>query len=353
MQLDAVLPVPLIVAGVVTTFGFAALRIRSRAARPGLFRTTAMAVLALVIALDPTIAGGTGEVRTAAVDVLFVVDTTGSMAAEDYDGDSPRLDGVRADIVELAARFPGAHFSLIRFDSQPRLEVPWTTDAGALEAAVSVLRQERAAFSAGSSLDLPLGLIDQQLPRSSGGAGVVFYFSDGEERAGDPGDPAITEQTPPATAADEAPASFADLAATIDGGAVFGYGTASGAPMAEFVGAAEIVASSDTGYVRDFSADAPAISRLDEENLVAVAEELGLPYLHRGGPGSLAALASSIADDAPTTSDGSGQTRRHLYWIPALALFAIVLWQAAASVNELLTTRRLFRETNNAERASA
>ena len=115
-----------------------------------------MVVLATVIAIDPAMAGGTSEARRAAADVLFVVDSTSSMAALDYDGDSPRLDGVRADIVELAAEFPGAHFSLIRFDSQARLELPWTTDLGALGDGGVGVAPGAALYSRGSRLDLPL-----------------------------------------------------------------------------------------------------------------------------------------------------------------------------------------------------
>ena len=39
-------------------------------------------------------------------DVLFVVDTTGSWRAEDYDGANPRLDGMRADMLGSSASSP-------------------------------------------------------------------------------------------------------------------------------------------------------------------------------------------------------------------------------------------------------
>ena len=202
MQFDPLLPLPVIgvMAGIAAAFVVA----RARRGAPiwALARGAAMVVLATVIAVDPALTGGSSEARRAAADVLFVVDTTSSMAALDYGVDAPRLDGVRADIVELAAEFPGAHFSLIRFDSQARLELPWTTDLGALETAVSVLRQERAMYSRGSRLDLPLQVIDEQLPRPSAATGddgsysVVFYFSDGEVRRGaDTEDPAVDRQT--------------------------------------------------------------------------------------------------------------------------------------------------------------
>jgi Ca-activated chloride channel family protein len=298
--------------------------------------------------------GGSSEARRAAADVLFVVDTTSSMAALDYRVDSPRLDGVRADIVELAAEFPGAHFSLVRFDSQARLELPWTTDLGAIETAVSVLRQERAVFSRGSQLDLPLQVIDEQLPRPSAtsddGYSIIFYFSDGEVRRSPDTEEAVVDRRTgvilPDDESQQGISSFAELAADVDGGAVFGYGTPEGAPMLQFFGNDAMFVSADAAvpaspYVQDFATGQTAISRLDEGNLVEIANDLGVPYVHRSEPGGLSATAAALADGAPTVSDGSRESPRRLYWIPALALLALLLWQAAVTVNEVTATQRI------------
>ncbi len=356
MQFDPLLPLPVI--GVMAGFAAAFVVARARRGAPilALARGTAMVILATVIAVDPATAGGSSEARRAAADVVFVVDTTSSMAALDYGVDSPRLDGVRADIVELAAEFPGANFSLIRFDSQARLELPWTTDLGALETAVSVLRQERAMYSRGSRLDLPLQVIDEQLPRPSattgddGGYTVVFYFSDGEVRRGpDTEEPAVDRRTGvilPDDDSEQGISSFAELAPDVDGGAVLGYGTSRGAPMLQFFGTDALFVSGDSAgpsspFVQDFATGQTAISRLDEGNLVEIADELGVPYVHRSTPGGLSATGAALADAAPTVSDGSRETPRRLYWIPALALLAVLLWQAAVTVNEAMATQRI------------
>jgi Ca-activated chloride channel family protein len=352
MHLDPLLPLPAVAVMSAVAIGLIVARLRRRAPGPAIARAAALVALAAAIALDPAIAGGTGEARRAAADVLFVVDTTSSMAALDYGGDSPRLDGVRADIVELAGQFPGAHFSLVRFDSQARLELPWTTDFSALETAVSVLRQERALYSRGSRLDLPLDVIDQQLPRASRAASddrysIVFFFSDGEQRAGASADPPAADRRTGLVPDEEDLAegtieSYAELAHEVDGGAVFGYGTAAGAPMLEFVGIDQLFTASDSPFVHDFATGAPAISRLDEDNLVEISDQLGTPYVHRSEPGGLATMASALAKAAPTVTDGSRATPQRLYWIPALGLLALLLWQAAATAREALATRQLF-----------
>ncbi len=66
-----------------------------------------------------------------------------------------------------------------------------------------------------------------------------------------------------------------------------------------------------------------------------------MPFLHRTEPGGLSAMATALADAAPTVSDGSRDTPRRLYWIPALALLAVLLWQAAVTVNEAMATQRI------------
>jgi Ca-activated chloride channel family protein len=351
MRLDPLVPIPVIVSGGVVFAVVLVARLVRSGVTAHLVRWVLAAVLTTTIALDPATTGGASTAERTAADVLFVVDSTSSMAAVDYDGAAQRLAGVRADILELAAEFRGAHFALVRFDSQARMELPWTTDLAALETAVSVIRQERAVYSRGSALDLPNPVIDELIPgpRSAGSDedaySVVFYFSDGEEREQPEADEATIDAATGmiigAGAEDGTlePVEFADLAGQVDGGAVFGYGTETGAPMIEFHGSDEVFTSRDTPYVVDYSTNTPAISRLDEANLQQIADELGVPYQHRAAPGGLADMAARLAADAPLVNDGSRETLERLYWIPALALIAIALWQGLVSVAERRATR--------------
>ena len=87
-------------------------------------------------------------------------------------------------------------------------------------------------------------------------ARLVFYFGDGEQ-----------------TAAQD-PAPFDIASQLINGGAVLGYGTAAGGRMA-------ITAAFETGDIVDPSTGQPAISVIDEEQLAAISNQLGVPYLHR------------------------------------------------------------------------
>ena len=189
-------------------------------------------------------------------DVLFVVDTTGSMAAEDYDGDRQRFEGVRADIMALVDEFPGAHFALVTFDTSERIVVPWTTDVGAFESAVSLLRQERTMYARGSLLDRPIDAMARLLPRSDDGSrySVAFLLGDGEQTAeGDPPD-------------------FRSLDSSIDDGAVLGYGTTDGGRMRIYT---ERDSQLDQ-YIQDPETGEDAISRIDEDMLQSIADDLGV-----------------------------------------------------------------------------
>src|SRR5215213_3524023 len=101
MRLDPLVPIPAIVGGGVALGVVFVARLVRSGVTAHLVRWLVAALLATAIALDPATSGGASEAERSAADVLFVVDSTSSMAAVDYDGASQRLAGVRADILEL------------------------------------------------------------------------------------------------------------------------------------------------------------------------------------------------------------------------------------------------------------
>jgi Ca-activated chloride channel homolog len=330
LQFDPLVPVPVLavaaIAAAAVTWTW--LR-RGQHIRGGVVRLSAMGLLLLVAAADPAISGGRAAVKRSDADVLFVVDTTGSMAAQDYDGSQPRLVGVRHDVLALADEFPGATFALVTFNSKTRVIVPWTTDRGALDSAVQLLRQEWTQYAQGTRLDEPLPTMRQLLPRSGpdGGYEILFFLSDGEQ----------TERP--------APQSFERLDPAIDGGAVLGYGTTDGAPMHVYVGRDE----NPELYIHDYDTDEPAISKIDETNLTRLAEELGVAYAHREVPSDVDDIADAAAEGVSSVYAGERDTVRRLYWLPAFGVIGLVLWQLARTTVEIVDDRRaLGRQTRRA-----
>lgn len=271
-------------------------------------RTVAVAVLAL-IGTGPSLATETLDNSAAAVDVFFVVDRTGSMAAEDWgaDGTQPRLEGVRGDIVALTEAIPGGRYSIISFDSQATRQLPLTWDPNAVLSWTETFHQEITRFSEGSLTDRPLDELAAALEGSAeeepAHMRVVFFMSDGEQTA------------------EGEPRSFAELAELVDDGAVLGYGTAEGGRMRTYE-----PGETNTTYIQD-PAGGDAISRIDEEILRDLADELGVEYRHRQE--SVATLARDLDPDE-VTADGrrAVTTHRIVVWPLALLLAGLLAWEA-------------------------
>lgn len=326
MTFDPMVPVWVLVALVAGSVVLAVARWRRGAPVLAAAGGVVVAMLLAAVAVDPAVGGGSAPTITTSADVLFAVDTTTSISAEDYDGTSPRLDGVRADITEIAAEFAGGRFSLITFDATATVELPWTTDAAALDAAVRVLRPELSYYSAGTRLDVPVEAIGDALDRSAsddeGRQRILVVFSDGEQTQ--PGDIG----------------AYASLAERIDAGAVLGYGTTEGGRMLDYWG---VYGSDSDYYVYDYATNNDAVSHADPDTLAEIASHLGVEYRHRERPGGLATWASDVSARSVEVDGGSSREgARRLYWFPAIGLLAIACAQFGSVAAALLDDRRMF-----------
>jgi Ca-activated chloride channel family protein len=342
MILDPVLPVPLLVVLGLALVGFAGWRLavsrESRARLAWALRIAAVLLLVLV-ALRPVLPSPavTRAQSSGGLEVYIAVDTTSSMAAEDWADGTPRLDGVKADIEAMAAGLAGASFSLVTFDAEAVQRVPLTSDTSALGSATAALAQEITFYSRGSSVDEPVEMLAELLTEAAeenpGQDRVLFYLGDGEQTA-------PTE-----------PTSFDPLASLVSGGAVLGYGTPQGAPMREFSGYAD--PGDPSPYIQDYTSGAPvdALSRIDETRLGAVAEQLGVPYVHRDAATSLAGVLSAFDVGEVRVGEGSEGARTELYWIPAIPLGLLALLQLVALAGAVAEARAAIPRPEKGARA--
>ncbi|GAA1624289.1 vWA domain-containing protein [Georgenia ruanii] len=290
-------------------------------------RRGGMVLAAAGIGLAPAVPAATTRLETNA-EVFFVVDRTGSMAAEDYDGARPRLEGVRHDLVALMEALPGARYSVIAFDSQASRQLPLTSDARAVRSWAETLRQEITRYSAGSSIQRPRATLTEALTgaarRNPGDVRLVFFLSDGEDTHGDHPD------------APGAPGSYGDLAGLIDAGAVLGYGTSAGGRMRSYDGTDATGPGTDAPYIVDQTQPGapPAVSRIDEPALRRLAGQLGVPYAHRVAPSPVNDLVAGI-DVERLAADGRREVRtyRDVYWPAAVVLAALVAAEAYAQAD--------------------
>lgn len=286
-------------------------------------------VLVLAVALSrPGIAiTATTEEYEASADVYFLVDTTTSMAAEDFDGTKTRLDGVKSDMLALAKDLPGTRLSIITFAATAFTSMPLTTDHSAFASAVDVLGPEISMNSNGSSITEAGAELDKRITANAedrpDNTVLVFYFGDGEQ----------TVSTPPE--------SWAGFASKIDSGSVFGYGTTGGGKMRTHMpsGYGESPGpSAKPDFVRDAQGQ-PGISKIDEGNLKKLAGDLGVDYHHRTGATSMSSDYTAPKFEQNLVTKDGRVTVDEYFWIPLILVFAWITVELVLGVRELIRLR--------------
>ncbi len=281
-------------------------------------RAVAFAAVA-VMAAGPSVTENQATAAQSNAEIFFVVDLTGSMGALDFDGQQQRLVGVRHDLVAISAEFPGSRFALIAWDSQTTVQLPLTTDARAVSSWAGTATRESTASSSGSKLDRPLEALTNALQNSVSRAPqnvrLVYFLSDGENMQG---------TTP---SADVDLDSYEGLAGLVDGGAVLGYGTPEGGQMR--VRALD-VPDEEAELIQD-STGSPAVSRLDEKTLRGIAEQLGIPYVHRFTTDAVDDIVAGV-DLATITGDGrrTQAVTRPVVWPLGWMVLGVMTWEAVA-----------------------
>lgn len=291
-------------------------------------RRALMIAMLVLIGLRPTIPGSeNAETSNSNLDVLFVVDTTMSMLAEDYDGTNMRLTGVRADIKTITEKLTGARFALIGFDNTAYLSVPFTTDSTSIIGAADVISPIYFYYANGTSIDAPIDIMRDTLEtatKKTERSRIVFYMGDGEQTS------------------DTSPKSFSELRGLIDAGAVLGYGTESGGKFKEvsYAGTSESYATYfDENYnMRD------ALSIIDETNLRNIANDIGVVYLHSENTDDVARIIDEVSKSATQISTGRKvSVRQDIYWIFALVFVGLLLWELWTILDELFPKKGKLR----------
>lgn len=259
-------------------------------------------VLIFIIGLRPVTVKTDYEFAMKNLDVMIVVDTTISMWARDYDGSKERMKGVVADIQGITKTLAGSNFALVTFDDRAKVLSPFTQDFGYINDLTDNLKSPDRSIASGSDMSIPYHDIEALLVSSSKKEGrktIVFFMSDGE----------ITNN--------KELISYADLAQYVDGGAVLGYGSDQGGKMKD-----------DSGFIYDYKSKQDALSKIDEDNLKKIAEDLGVDYLNlNSGANSLNGLVQMIKDGSAIViekSDGA-EVYEDTYFYFAIALAVMLL----------------------------
>ena len=282
--------------------------IRNRSSRSDRFftllRLSVIYVLALVIGLRPVMVETKYEFATKNLDVLFVVDNTISMWAQDYNGRKERMKGVVSDAHIIIDELAGSNFGLVTFDDTSHVLSPFTQDMQYIKDLFDTFRSPDSYYARGSDLSKPYQDVEALLLSSSRKENrktIVFFMSDGEITNG------------------KELRDYSELAQYIDAGAVLGYGTATGGRMSDAYG---------YDYVYDYNSHEDAISKIDETNLQKIADDLALTYMNmNSGNTALRGAVDVIKESSKTvieTGEGA-EIHNDIYYYFAIPLAIMLL----------------------------
>lgn len=276
---------------------------RNQLRTPTAWRRLGAVLCLLLVALRPTAGTTSNQAAVQEVDLLLMIDRTSSMAAIDHDGGQNRLAGVQADASQLIEQYPGINIGVLVFDDSARLEMPFTNDTVAVQHHLEIMGVRDPFYGRGSSISVGVDAAKEALTaakeRNPERARMVIVMSDGEQTV------------------DTAPESFEPLAELVDQAYVFGYGTEQGATMIY-----------EDKTVKDNKAQ-DGISKLDPANLQAMADQLGGEYQLRTGAGE---VDVQLPEATTVDSDQQVETGFPLYWLPALVMVALVVWEGAVEM---------------------
>ncbi|MCM1287196.1 MAG: VWA domain-containing protein [Clostridium sp.] len=282
-------------------------------------RQIVIVLLLFIINLRPMFPGEavtTGEKRTN-IKVLFVIDDTISMLAEDCRGTNTRLDEVKKDCEYIVSQLSGASFGVVSFHNSTTILSPYTSNTRHIVNTISAIYPLDDFYARGSSLNTPKELTLSMLKRvreKEDDKIILFFISDGE----------ITDGS--------TLESYSELKDYVDGGAVLGYGTKEGGHMhVESFYEDEPIELQDTSTYPY----KPAVSRLDEENLMQIAGDVGIDYIHMADIDEIAPALEKIKN-METVVSSAGKTiktkdiegAREIYYYFAIPLLLLLAAEA-------------------------
>lgn len=276
-------------------------------------------VFLLITLLRPSLADGTVQQVSMDVTLFLIIDNSNSMYVEDVNGDT-RMSALKKDALKIIKTFPGAHYSILALDKATYTLLPTTTDLNATIVGIDTLDATSSQDSSGSNLnDLIVFAqegIKQYNKKHPESQNIVVLMSDGE------------------TTTDSVDAiSFSSFKA-VSAGLVLGYGSSEGGVAPYFASYA------NRGVVKENQYCSSCISKINEDYLQKVASNYHFKYTHSYGDIDTA-LINNLKDTAKskidTSSNKSAASNTEFYWIFALIVLVLLLWEFASSFNVILS----------------
>lgn len=257
------------------------------------------------------------------LDVLFVIDNTISMVAEDQKGNANRLEAVKKDAEYIINELNGAKFSVVTFNNTSNIVIPYITDSNLAMEAIDTIKVMDKLYAEGSSLNVALedtvSLLETSKKKEDRKT-IIFFISDGE----------ITNE--------DTLKSFSDTKKYIDNGAVLGYGTTSGGEMQ-----VEDILDEKMTYIEDRSVYpyVRALSKIDEGNLKEIAEDMGVDYIYMEEEKNINSKLKEIRQELlKTAGDEVKEAATDIYYIFVIPILGLLIYELINYKRRLLVWKK-------------
>ncbi|MBR5419112.1 VWA domain-containing protein [Candidatus Saccharibacteria bacterium] len=289
--------------------------------RIGNFRRIAIAILVLFVLMRPTVINVEAERYINKLNVYFIIDNSGSMVTKDMDnGKKYRYEVVYEDVAKFVDLFAGAKFSAFVCDYDSYQATPLSGSTSSILSFANNSHPKNNILNSWTNISNLLETASDKIEvynkKNPDRASIVFIMSDGEES----GDNEGTISAVPT-----------NLAKNIVGGAVIGYGK-----------------TDNNKKVTKVVFDEPAedqyvdhVSKLDEDNLRFIAEKLSLNYYERESFDELFDDSTRfLSQYSQYEQEGDINSRFELYWLFALLIVGLLIWDFSDILNELFSERK-------------
>lgn len=276
-------------------------------------------ILLFIINLRPMIPNGEAIIMTANVNILFVIDTSISMRALDYNGNKERFEGVVNDCCNIVNELSNCKFSIITFGDIAQRIIPFTTDTDMVQAELKAISLEDEFYAKGTSLnmvnDILLETLKKEKERQKDDAKfIMFFVSDGE----------ITKEG-------ENLEAFSNIEKYVNDGAVLGYGTTEGGKMINTTYEADPTSDFYYLYYYEEFDKVTAISKIDEGNLKKIASDIKIDYIKMDANTNLNDKLNDIKKQISNlqTNEGKINLYKDIYYYFAIPLAVLLIIEFA------------------------
>lgn len=279
-------------------------------------------ILLFVINLRPMELTSEVETFNTNLDILFVVDTTISMDAEDIK--DTRLLKAGSDIKYIMKELPGSNYALITFNRLANIISPFTFDAKMIETAVDNLQTEDILYATGTVINNvvePMELLITSSSKRETSNTIVFFITDGEFNKNDD------------------MSGFNELSKYISSGAVLGYGTKEGGRIKLNPDSNSYYTTrvDEEGYLldKDTYPYKQAISKLDENNLNKLANNLGISYINMSNTSNINSKIKEIKSGINYNTTSKTVGGKDYYYFISIFLIPLFLYELIIYRREL------------------